>query len=217
MTKKLTLLYVEDDEIVRENLRQIFEVYFDVVLLSDNGNDALEIYNHNHIDVAILDISIPGINGLNLASKIREKDDDIILFIISAHSDQEKLLQAVNLRLFAYLLKPVMHKDIVSNIEKMIKSVSKIEIIDLSNNYFWSHVDTQLFYKKIKIKLTKNELQIIQFLIDNKNVYFNACAIQDTLQIPKGALEIKCNNIVQIISRFKKKILTLHNTDDFFI
>ncbi|MEA2111110.1 MAG: response regulator [Campylobacterota bacterium] len=217
MTDKLTLLYVEDDEVVRENFKQIFEVYFDKVLVSDNGNDALEIYNQNHIDVAILDISIPGMNGLSLASKIREKDDDITLFIISAHSDQEKLLQAVNLRLFGYLVKPVTHKKIDESLQKIIKSVLPKTLVELSENFFWSTLSYQLLYKNETIKLTKNESKIVHFLINNKNIYFTACDIQNNLFNTNESTDHHCNNVVQILSRFKKKILKYYSADNFFI
>ncbi len=217
MRNDLTLLYVEDDQVVRENFTEILETYFDRVLTTDNGNEALELYEKNSVDVAILDISIPGMNGLNVAAKIRESDDETILLIISAHSDKDKLLKAVNLGLFGYLVKPVTHKQLDQSMQNIIKSIPKTSLLDLSKNYFWNARDTLLFYKNEDIKLTKNETKIIQTLLQNKNKYLTACDIQESLFSQRDSLDTACNNIVQLISRLRKKIFKRFNTEEYFI
>ena len=217
MIDELTLLYVEDDIVVRENFIQIFELYFSKVLTADNGRDALRLYDENHIDVAILDISIPEINGLNVASKIREKDEEIIILIITAYSDKEKLLKAINLGLFGYLVKPVTHAVIDKSLQKIIKGLSKKSLLSISKECYWNNRKKQLLYKNQNIKLTKNEVNIIQLLIDNKNHFLDATTIQDEIFMQKDLLVNNSNNVVQIISRLKKKMFKIYNTDDFFI
>ncbi|MEN8302510.1 MAG: response regulator transcription factor [Campylobacterota bacterium] len=217
MRNDLTLLYVEDDQVVRENFTEIFETYFERVITTDNGNEALKLYKKNSIDVAILDISIPGMNGLNVASKIRESDDEITLLIISAHSDKEKLLKAVNLGLFGYLVKPVTHKQLDESIQKIIKSIPSSSLLTLPKNYFWNAKESLLFYKDEDIKLTKNETKIIQTMIENKNKYLTACDIQENIFDTNESSDSKCNNVVQLISRLRKKIFKRFNTEDYFI
>lgn len=217
MRNDLTLLYVEDDQVVRENFTEIFKTYFNRVLTTDNGNEALELYENNNIDVAILDISIPGINGLSVAAKIRENDEETIILVISAHSDTEKLLKAVNLGLFGYLVKPITHKELDESLQKIINSIPKEPLIDLSKDYFWHSKDTLLIRDGIEIKLTNNETKIIQILIESKNKYLSACDIQDMLFSQRESTDNNCNNVVQLISRLKKKAFKLCNTDDFFI
>ncbi len=217
MTNKSTLLYVEDDKIVRENFTEILETYFDRVITTDNGNEAFELYKQNSIDVAILDISIPGMNGLTLASKIRENDEETIILIISAYSDKEKLLKAVNLHLFGYLVKPVTHTQLDESLQKIIKSIPKRVLLDLSQNYFWHTKENTLFYNDVAVKLTKNEIIIVQTLIENRNKHLSACTIQETLFNQKDSSDTICNNTVQLISRLKKKLFKHYDTDEFFI
>jgi len=217
MRNDLTLLYVEDDQVVRENFTEIFQTYFDRVITTDNGNKALELYEQNSIDVAILDISIPGMNGLNVASKIREKDDETILLIVSAHSDKEKLLKAVNIGLFGYLVKPVTHSELDKVLQKIIKSIPIESTLNLPNNYCWNSRDSLLIYKGKEIKLTKNEKKIVSSLIENRNKYLSACDIQEAIFNQRDDKDNSCNNIVQLISRLKKKIFKLYDTDDYFI
>ena len=217
MTNNLTLLYVEDDTIIRENFIEIFKAYFGNVISTDNGNKALELYENNKIDVAILDISINGINGLSVAEKIREKDAKTVILMISAHSEKEKLLKAVNLHLFGYLVKPVSHKDLIEYMEKITSKLLKDSLTYLSNDYFWNDSKNTLFYKERLFKLTKNETRVIKILIKNKNMYLNACEIQNKLFKETSKDDTNCNNVVQLISRLKKKITDLTNTEDYFI
>ena len=217
MSKNSTLLYVEDDQVVRENFTEILETYFERVITTDNGNKALELYQENDIDVAILDISIPGINGLSLAAKIRENDEETIILIISAHSDSDKLLKAVNLGLFGYLVKPVTHTQLDETLQRIIKSIPNSSLLDLSKNYFWNSKDSSLLYKDEEVKLTKNETKIIQILIENKNTYLSACDIQEALFSGGDSLDLLCNNVVQLISRLRKKIFKDFTTEDYFI
>ena len=124
MTNNLTLLYVEDNEIVRENFTEIFTKYFKNIITAENGKDALQLYKNNKIDLAILDISIPIINGLNVAAKIRENDSKTEIIMLSAYSDKPKLLQAVNLHLFSYLIKPVQHNELHDTLTRAIAKLS---------------------------------------------------------------------------------------------
>jgi len=215
MKNNLTLLYVEDDETVRENFTEIFKSYFKNVITADNGKSALELYEKNNIDVAILDVSIPKINGLTVASKIRELDKKIELIIITAYSDREKLLQAVNLQLFNYLVKPVSHKELDAVLCEVIDKLSVDKPMEFLGGYTWQPKLEQLSFKDKYVKVTKNEIKIITTLCDNLNTYLKPCEINELVFNKLG--EDDCNNIVQLISRLKKKFIKLGYSKDFFI
>ncbi|MDB2405431.1 response regulator [Arcobacteraceae bacterium] len=217
MKSDLTLLYVEDDKLVRENYTEVFESYFTTVLTTDNGKEALKIYNENKIDVGIFDISIPGINGLNLTSQIREEDENIEIIIISAYSDRDKLLKAVSLKLFTYLIKPVPHNDLITTIENLVHKKTNHENIKLANGYIWNATTKTLFYKDETIKITQKEIDIVELLFKNKNIYLSACQIQEYISNELVSGSDSCNGIIKILSRFKKKLNIQFDNDDFFI
>lgn len=217
MTTNSTLLFVEDDAVIRENLTEIFEAYFSKVISTDNGNEALELYNNNTIDVAILDISINGINGLNVAQKIRAKDDKIIILIISAHSEKDKLLKAINLGLSGYLVKPIKHDELIKTLDNITKQLNSNSFTQFQNHFAWDMSQNILTYKNIPTKLTKNEVKVIQLLAENQNSYLSACEIQDRLFEKEETQDTACNNIVQLLSRLKKKIITINESEDYFI
>ena len=219
MTNNFTLLYVEDDTIVRENLTEIFQNYFYRVIATDNGDEAIKLYETNKIDVAILDVNINGLDGISVASKMRKTttEEDLIILMISAYSDREKLMRAINLQLFAYLVKPVENKKLFSTLDDIIKLLTNKNIITLTKEYQWNKITHQLFFKKDELKLTKNEASVIKTLVENKNSYMSACNIQNKIFKEKAMMHNNCNNIVQLLSRLKKKMDETHQSSDYFI
>jgi DNA-binding response OmpR family regulator len=217
MTNNLTLLYVEDDEIVRENFYEIFSNYFSNIITADNGKTALELYKEHHIDIAILDISIPEINGLNVAAKIREKDKYIEIVMLTAYADKEKLFKAVNLQLFSYLVKPVQQDELDKTLNKLITKLSMDSRVRLSYNYSWEKDTQTLYYNNIAVKISKNEKLLVEFLFNNLHRYYTACELDSEIFHNANGDDNSCNNILQLISRFKKKMLKSYNKENFFI
>lgn len=219
MKNNFTLLYVEDDTLVRENFTEIFKTYFNRVISTDNGDEALKLYEENDIDVAILDVNINGLDGISVATKIREErnEEDLIILMISAHSDREKLIRAINLQLFAYLIKPVQNKKLYTTLHEIITTLTNRNLISLTKEYKWNESATHLLHNDKEVKLTKNEIHAIKVLIENKNNYMSACDIQYEIFKEKAIEHNNCNNIVQLLSRLKKKVDILYPSSNYFI
>jgi len=219
MKNNFTLLYLEDDKIIRENFSEIFKTYFSTVISTDNGNEALELYEKNKIDVAILDVNVNGLDGISVASEIRKtsSEENLIILMISAHSDRKKLMRAINLQLFGYLTKPVHRQELFSSLDEIVTTLTIKNMLILTKEYKWNEASNQLFYKEKELKLTKNETKAIQSLIINKNSFMSACDIQYEIFGEKEMKHNSCNNIVQLLSRLKKKMDLLHHSSDYFI
>jgi len=219
MKNNFTLLYVEDDNLVRENFSEIFRTFFKDVLSTDNGDDALEIYKNNHIDVAILDVNINGLDGISVATKLREdkNDEELVILMISAYSDRDKLLRAINLQLFGYLIKPVKNRELFDVLNNIVDTLNQQSIIKLNGEYNWNEKLETLLLKDNEVKLTNHEKMAIKLLIKNKNFYMSACDIQESIFKGKELGQSSCNNIVQLFSRLKKKIDTLNSSSEYFI
>lgn len=213
----LTLLYVEDDSALRESFGEILARYFNCVLIAEDGKQALKLYENNKIDVAILDISLPYVSGLEIASRIREDGSTIPIIMFSAHTEQDKLLTAANLQIYAYLVKPVTYENFNKTILGVIASIKQNYMVPLNYGFSWDEKAQELLYENQIVKITKNEKKLLSFLCANPRSYFKACELEKELFNAKEADDTGCNNLVQLISRFKSKIKKTVPTEDFFI
>ncbi len=217
MKNNFTLLYVEDEKIVRENFAEVFQNYFQNVITAEDGIEAWNIYQENSIDAAILDISLPKMDGLSLAKKIREKNENIEIIMLTGHTEKDKLLKAINMHLFSYLVKPVKKEAVDENLQNLINKLTDKTNIHLKNNYTFNLSTQTLYYKSIPNRLSKHETKLVDFLVRNLNNYFSACDISNALFDAVWVHDETCNNLIQLVSRFKKKMLDLHQTEHFFI
>lgn len=103
--RRPVLLVVDDDEPLREALRLIFEYQFEI-WRADSGSLALSLIERGKIDVAIVDLRMPGMSGMEFLERSRALDPDIQAVIVSGQSTFEMARQAVRFKVFDFLPKP---------------------------------------------------------------------------------------------------------------
>jgi PAS domain S-box-containing protein len=105
----LKVLYVEDDERLRETTQVGIQLGIDDIYVAKDGLEALELYKQNkrHIDLIVSDINMPNLNGIELVRQIRQITPAIPVIFTSAHNDSENLLEAINLGVNAFVQKPL--------------------------------------------------------------------------------------------------------------
>lgn len=212
----LTLLYVEDDVETIDNIQFFLKRHFKEIYIALDGEEALAIFQEKNPDIIILDINIPKISGLKVASKIREKNYTTPIIFLTAYSDKEKLLEAINLQVFSYLVKPIKVDKLINTITKCKKNISE-EINSkkiLADDFSWDLNKKDLYFNDIKIPLTKNEILIIELFINNDCKFFTIEQIKESIFDTE---EVKNNSITQLISRLRKKIIDLTQSNNFFI
>jgi len=106
-SKKIRVLYVEDDKITREVTQNIFEIFFKSIVTAFDGQDGFEKFQEEEIDLIITDINMPRLNGLEMAKKIRELDKNVPIIVISAHNEDSFFLQSIQIGVSGYLIKPI--------------------------------------------------------------------------------------------------------------
>ncbi len=219
MKNNLTLLYVEDDALVRENFTEIFKAYFANIISTDSGDEALEIYENRQIDVAILDVNINGLDGISVAKKLRasKREGELLILIISAYSEREKLLRVINLNLFGYLIKPVKNSELFKVLDEMVYTLGSKNFTILSDKFRWNNTEKILYHQQERVKLTKNESLALEALILHKNSYMSACDLHVEIFSIDEPQHNNCNNIVQLLSRLKKKLYALNPDSEHFI
>ncbi|MDD5362472.1 MAG: sigma-54 dependent transcriptional regulator [Ignavibacteria bacterium] len=101
------ILIVDDERIVRESLTHWFEEEGYIIETGENGNEALKIFSRGKFDLALLDMKMPGMTGLELLKKIKAIDDDCIVILITAFASVPTAIQALKDGAYDYVTKPV--------------------------------------------------------------------------------------------------------------
>lgn len=130
MTYNLNLLYVEDDEFIRARLGELFSNFFCNVIMCKDGKEGVDSYLQNKIDLVITDINMPIMDGLSMSRFIKEHNKDAFIIVTTAHSDTDYLLEAIELGINGYLIKPIdTHKliDTLTSISLSIKARQYIQ------------------------------------------------------------------------------------------
>lgn len=127
--KNLTLLLVEDDEELKNSIKETLSIFFKNIITAKDGQEALLIYSKSNIDLIITDYVMPLMNGYELCKELRDKNRKIPLVIMSNYSDQEKLLKSITLELTDYLVKPIEYKQLVETLLKMIEKLERENLL----------------------------------------------------------------------------------------
>lgn len=118
------IVIADDEPIERAVAKKYITRYLDdqlTIFLAENGREAVEIYKEEKCDIALLDISMPGVNGLDAARQIRELDPRGIIVFLTAFDEFDYAKQAIAVQALEYLLKPVEDTELVTVIEEAIR------------------------------------------------------------------------------------------------
>lgn len=134
--KELKILYVEDDEETRISLERFLKRRFGRVFLAEDGEQGLDVFAEESPDICIVDILLPGINGLDMISQMKAMGKDCKYLITSTVGDAGTILSAVNLNIDNYIVKPIDTADLESKLNTIAADImaarNKNEQISLS-------------------------------------------------------------------------------------
>ncbi len=168
-----TILYIEDDVEVLKNISSFMQNYFLNVFSVPNAEDGLELFSSYSIDLLIVDVELPGINGIEFIKKIRETDKDISIVVISAYTKTDYLLESVELKLDGYIVKPFTSKKIYEFLEKNNTLFKEKNDLRLTSEVTLYRDDSSLIFDKTKHILSPKEFEFLELLILKDLVYYD--------------------------------------------
>lgn len=120
------ILVVDDEYLIRWSLKQSLEKEGYEVFISETGEDAINKVKSETPDVVLLDIKLPGIDGYEVLEKILKIDKDTIVIMITAYEEIDKVVKAIKLGAFDYIVKPFDFNKVLLSIQKALDT-SKIK------------------------------------------------------------------------------------------
>lgn len=173
--KEYTILYIEDDEGVRTvNSRFLNRMFYKLYEAGD-GEEGFELYKKHQPDIILTDINMPKLNGIELAKKIRQTDKSTKIIISTAFSDKDYLLEAIELNLEKYIIKPLTSRNLLPALTKAVEGLDKTKEkkIYLDENFYFDNTTSLFYVDEKELDLTKKELLFLKLLVTNKNRVVN--------------------------------------------
>lgn len=126
MEAKHTILIVDDESGPRESLKLILKPFYNIET-AENGLQALETIQKRKIDLVTLDLKMPGMQGEEVLSRIKETHPEIEVLIITGHGTLKNAIELIRRGASGYELKPFTITEMVLNISKLLERKNKME------------------------------------------------------------------------------------------
>jgi DNA-binding NarL/FixJ family response regulator len=202
--KRIRVVFADDHEVVRTGLRTLFEETEECLLVGEagDGEQAIQLIARKKPDVAILDISMPKINGLEVARIVKEKHPEVRVLILTMYEDEGYVKEMVRAGADGYVVKNADKKEIITAV-RMVASGERFfspTISKLMIEGFIKKASTGDTKSDSDIRLTKREIEILSFVAEG----LTSREIADKLFLSLNTINTHRTNIM--------KKLNIHDT-----
>ena len=117
----MNILIVEDHELTRFGLKTTFEGvdYVDEIFEAESAEAAIDIFNNNHIDVIIMDLGLPKMNGIEATKHIKASNKDVKIIMLTSHNDEKEVLNSLKAGANAYCSKEINPQRLVQVVQSV--------------------------------------------------------------------------------------------------
>lgn len=183
----MNILVAEDEENIRELIREHLKSENYNVYCASNGKEALEIMRRTKIDLGLFDVIMPYLDGFNLLRKVRETSNMPVIFLTARGEEMDKVL-GLGLGADDYIVKPFSFAELKARIQAQLRrnylykdKEDETENVLLSNDIKLVKDECSVYKNNIKLELSTKEYLILQLLMENKGKVFTKRQIYDAV------------------------------------
>lgn len=166
----MNILLAEDDTDLRGILAQYLELQNFTVLVAANGKEALDLFMKEHVDICVLDIMMPVMDGFMLAQKIRKLNADTPLIFLTAKNLKADKLKGLKIGADDYITKPFEVEELILRIKNILRRSGRVGSETVSIGEFEFRFD-ELTLKGYggEHQMTLKEAELLKYLLSNRN------------------------------------------------
>lgn len=176
---KITVMIVDDHPVWVHGLRDVLSLEHDIEVIAEchNGEDALRLAREHHPDVMLLDVNLPGINGIQIATRLKVERNEAAIILLTGYDDEEQALHAIRAGCAAYSAKDVHPSVLINIIRKVVGGyyVIKGEEYDKESLQEWLHSGIEAATgpymvnpEEHFIPLSPREMEILRYVTHGK-------------------------------------------------
>ena len=182
--EKLTILVVDDEARMRKLIKDFLVKNNFNILEAEDGEKALEIYNKNknNINLILLDVMMPKVDGWSVLKKIREENKSIPIVMLTAKSEEQDELLGFELGVDEYISKPFSPKILVARVAAILKRTeNKNQDIISCDGIVIDNTARVVTVDKKTVELSLREYELLKYLMENKNIALSRDKILNTV------------------------------------
>lgn len=165
----MTILVVDDELLIRKVIREYLESENYKVLETENGLDALRVLSSNKVNLIILDIMMPKMDGFACLEEIR-KTKDIPVIMLSAMKEETDKLNSFNLGVDDYVTKPFSPKELIARVKAHLKRTVNNEEVYTYKDLIVDYRGRKVTINGKSVSLTPKEYELLTYFIKNKGI-----------------------------------------------
>lgn len=199
------ILVIDDDETCNFKLSTLLKKHFKEVYSAFDGKEGWQMYLNYLPDTVITDLNMPELNGTELVQKIRRIDDQCVIVLMTAFSDEQQIETIGNLRINQYFVKPMTSikiSHLINNIRSMRKKFHK-QRIPINDVCWYDTLSKSVKSENMYISLSNREIMVIEFFLEHPNEIVTYEMLDYALADSEST---SFNAIKIIISRIRKKV-----------
>lgn len=179
----LKILVVEDETAIRRFIKINLERQGFEVLDVESGEEGLDAFADFNPDIALLDVMLPGISGLEVAKRIRELDNNVGIIMLTAKSQDVDKILGLESGADDYMTKPFNPTELILRIKSLARRVETKDVPDtLEDDVFKLDQNTRQFFKNgIYVELTPTEFAIMDLFMRNPHKAFSRDELLDLI------------------------------------
>lgn len=204
LLKNKTILLVEDEAVIRNNIASMLRFFFKKVYVANDGYEGLESYERHLPDIVMTDLKMPFMGGFELLDELKKRASSSFMIVVSAHTDTELLIKAVNSGIDRYIIKPVTERQLFEAFEAYIQKIEqKREDRKMLFPGIMFDVDKrELHIKGSRVHLNNKEALLLKLLMQDKNKTYTYEEIENQVW---GEKSMSITSLRSVVRDIRKK------------
>lgn len=204
----MDILIVEDEKKIADSLQKGLQELGHEVSVGYDGKIGEKLFNQQSFDLVILDINLPGINGLELCARIRNRNKQVPILMLTTFGSVPDKVEGFNAGADDYMVKPFSFDELIVRVRALLKR-NTMDNVPVGNVLHFSDLEMNLDTKEVsrsgkKITLTAKEFQLLEYLMRNSKKVLSRAAIGENVW--DIDFDTNTNTIDVYINYLRKKI-----------
>lgn len=202
--KSLKILLVEDEAKLSELFKNAIGDNFHSFIVASDGLDGLQKYKQTSPDIVITDIMMPKMTGLEMAKEIKNINPNTPIIILSAYSERDKLLNAIDVGVVKYFIKPFDLDEVLEYINSL-KDMFEDKLLKLCDDFTYSYNKNSLYKNSRYIFLSRNEKVFLELMLESVEDKVNHIVSSELIKQKLWGSDANDARLRTFVKRFRDK------------